>query len=269
MLIERLMKLALLGSEWVLYLLLVLSVLSISTMVERTVYFFRRRVDIDALRKNITDSLEEHKLEELSQSLEKQRSIQARIVRVALNWLDRGADSLSDAVSSELARARAELERGSNLLGTLGNNAPFVGLFGTVLGVIIAFSALGESGGDSQAMGGVMAGIAEALVATGVGLFVALPAVVAYNLIQKKIGDIETDAQALVTLISAYAKGDSGLVEKAKTLREERATVAHLPVGEEREEREAHGGVSASRPVLKDKGAKDKKDKAAGQERSR
>src|SRR5688500_14814144 len=178
MLIERLMKLALLGSEWVLYLLLVLSVLSISTMVERTVYFFRRRVDIDALRKNITDSLEEHKLEELSQSLEKQRSIQARIVRVALNWLDRGAASLSDAVSSELARARAELERGSNLLGTLGNNAPFVGLFGTVLGVIIAFSALGESGGDSQAMGGVMAGIAEALVATGVGLFVALPAVV-------------------------------------------------------------------------------------------
>jgi len=267
MLIERLMKLALLGSEWVLYLLLVLSVLSFSTMVERAVYFFRRRVDVDALRSRIVDSLDAHKLEELEQTLERDRSVQARIVRVALRWLDRGADALSDAVQSELARVRTELERGSNLLGTLGNNAPFVGLFGTVLGVIIAFAALGDSGGNTDAMGGVMAGIAEALVATGVGLFVALPAVVAYNLIQKKIGDIETDAQALVTLISAYAKGDPALVEKAKELRAERGTVAHLPVGEERE---AHG-TSGARSIIKEKPGKEKasKEKTAGQERSR
>ena len=104
------------------------------------------------------------------------------------------------------------------MLGTLGNNAPFIGLFGTVLGVIIAFAALGESGGQADAMGGVMAGIAEALVATGVGLFVALPAVVAYNVIQKKIGDIESDALALVKVISAHAKGDARLVEKATVL---------------------------------------------------
>jgi len=255
MLIERLMKLALLGSEWVLYLLLVLSVVSISTMVERTVYFLRRRVDMEKLRQKITDSLESHQLEELSTSLSTQRSVQARVVRVALRWLPRGADSLADAVSSELSRARAELERGTNFLGTLGNNAPFVGLFGTVLGVIIAFSALGESGGNTEAMGGVMAGIAEALVATGVGLFVALPAVVAYNLIQKVIGDIETDAQALVTLITAHAKGDPGLIERAKALRDEGGTVAHLPIGEERE---AHGrgsdvGSSGSRAVAKDR----------------
>jgi biopolymer transport protein ExbB/TolQ len=263
MLIERLMKLALLGSEWVLYLLLVLSVLSFATMVERTVYFLRRRVDIDQLRNQIVSALEEHKLEELATALDTQPSIQARIVRVALRWLHGGADALSDAVASELARIRAELERGSNLLGTLGNNAPFVGLFGTVLGVIIAFAALGDSGGNTDAMGGVMAGIAEALVATGVGLFVALPAVVAYNLIQKKIGDIETDAQALVTLVSAYAKGDPDLVEKAKGLREERANVAHLPVGEEREHRSGESLISR-----KDSGSSPRKDKAT-QERSR
>lgn len=255
MLIERLMKLALLGSEWVLYLLLALSVLSLATMVERTVYFFRRRVDVDQLRSQIVNALEEHELEQLATSLDAQPSIQARVVRVALRWMHGGAEALSDAVASELARVRSELERGSNLLGTLGNNAPFVGLFGTVLGVIIAFAALGQSGGNTDAMGGVMAGIAEALVATGVGLFVALPAVVAYNLIQKKIGDIETDAQALVTLVSAYAKGDPVLVEKAKALRDERANVAHLPVGEERE---AHGRTadpssSGTRSHMKDK----------------
>jgi biopolymer transport protein ExbB/TolQ len=248
MLIERLMKLALLGSEWVLYLLLVLSVFSIATMVERTVYFFRRRVDIDQLRSQIISALEEHKIEELATALEAQRSVQARIVRVALRWLHGGADALADAVSSELARVRTELERGSNLLGTLGNNAPFVGLFGTVLGVIIAFSALGESGGNTDAMGGVMAGIAEALVATGVGLFV----------------DIETDAQALVTLVSAYAKGDPALVEKAKVLREERANVSHLPVGEEREARSGESVIAR-----KDVGSSPRKDKASHQERSR
>ncbi len=259
MLIERLMKLALLGSEWVLYLLLVLSVVSIATMVERSIYFFRRRVSVDQLRGQISNCLEDRRIEELATSLESQRSIQARVVRVALHWLPGGAEALSDAVESELAQLRAELERGSNLLGTLGNNAPFVGLFGTVLGVIIAFAALGDSGGNADAMGGVMAGIAEALVATGVGLFVALPAVVAYNLIQKKIGDIETDAQALVRLITAYAKGDPALVEKAKALRDERASVAHLPVGEARE---AHGrGVTESQTRSKDKSPK--------QERSR
>ena len=95
---------------------------------------------------------------------------------------------------------------GSNLLGTLGNNAPFVGLLGTVLGVIISFHALGDAGQNTQAMGGVMAGISEALLATGVGLFVALPAVVAYNAIQKRIGEVESGALSLTKLLTAYVR---------------------------------------------------------------
>jgi biopolymer transport protein ExbB/biopolymer transport protein TolQ len=117
---------------------------------------------------------------------------------------------MSDAVDSELSRLKKELERGLNFLGTLGNNAPFVGLFGTVLGVIMAFSALGKNGQNNSAMGGVMSAIAEALVATGVGLFVALPAVVAYNAIQKRIGEVEADAQSLTKLVSAYLKAGRG-----------------------------------------------------------
>jgi biopolymer transport protein ExbB/biopolymer transport protein TolQ len=91
------------------------------------------------------------------------------------------------------------------LLGTLGNNAPFIGLFGTVLGVIEAFQHLSEGAGEA-AMGSVMSGIAEALVATGVGIFVAIPAVVAYNVAQKKIADVEGDAQALAKLITAWLR---------------------------------------------------------------
>ena len=219
MLIERLTKLALLGSSWVLYLLIVLSVVSIATMVERFIYFARHRGDLERQRPKLVERLDVADLDGLDELLATDRSLQGRIAREAIRWLGGGTEAMADAVDAELARIRAELEKGTNFLGTLGNNAPFIGLFGTVLGVIIAFHSLGASGGNVGAMGGVMGGIAEALVATGVGLFVALPAVVAYNLIQRKIGQVEADAAALVKLISAYAKSDPRIVERAQTLR--------------------------------------------------
>lgn len=231
MLIERLMKLALLGSEWVLYLLLVLSVVSLSTMVERWIFFARRGGSSEKLRQALVTKLDRADVAGAEQVLAAHESVQSRIARVALRWLSGGPDALADAVEAELARVRAELERGTNLLGTLGNNAPFVGLFGTVLGVIIAFHALGDSGGNAGAMGGVMAGIAEALVATGVGLFVALPAVVAYNLIQKKIGEVEADSAVLVKLISAYAKADPAIIERARELEESRRSQERVTSG--------------------------------------
>src|SRR5438445_11412650 len=88
------------------------------------------------------------------------------------------------------------------VLGTLRNNAPFVGLLGTVIGVIEAFAHLG-AGQDKAAMANVMSGIAEALVATGVGLFVAIPAVVGYNVFQKKVGEIEDNVGAIANQIGA------------------------------------------------------------------
>ncbi len=243
MIIERLMKLALLGSEWVLYLLLFLSVVSIATMIERLVFFARRRGDSESIRGHIARLLPERRVAELEKVLENDRSVEARVVLVAVRWIGRGPEALLDAVESEVSRIRVELERGSNLLGTLGNNAPFVGLFGTVLGVIIAFHALGDAGGNPNQMGGVMAGIAEALVATGVGLFVALPAVVAYNLIQKKIGDIEGDATSLVRLVSAYAKGDPEVILAGSGLQNESAQLEG-PVSKETS-RERETGLSS------------------------
>jgi len=212
MLIERLMKVALLGSEWVLYLLLALSVVSFATMFERWLYFRKKRDDLEGIRVRLAQRLDEADLLGAFAVLEKSPAIEARVARVALHWASGGPDAMNDAVDAELGRVKKDLERGTNLLGTLGNNAPFVGLFGTVLGVIIAFHALGSAGQNGSQMGGVMAGIAEALVATGVGLFVALPAVVAYNLIQKRIGEIETESIALTKLISAYVKANPALV---------------------------------------------------------
>lgn len=210
MLIERLLKVALLGSSWILYLLLVLSVVSISTMVERFLFFKRRSENIDELHQKLGKFLDADDLDGAAELLEKSKSFEASIAREALRWAGSGPEAMADAVDSALGRAKRQLERGLNFLGTLGNNAPFVGLFGTVLGVIMAFSALGSNGQNTSAMGGVMSAIAESLVATGVGLFVALPAVVAYNVIQKRIGEIETESLALTKLISAYLKAGVG-----------------------------------------------------------
>jgi biopolymer transport protein ExbB/biopolymer transport protein TolQ len=199
------LQVALLGSTWVLYLLFALSVISIAAMAERWWFFRRHRDDAEALRKGVAAALLDGDVDQTIVILGKSRSIEARVVREALAWRKGGAGAVSDAVESELGRVRKDLERGSSMLGTLGNNAPFIGLFGTVLGVIEAFHHLG-AGASKTAMGNVMSGIAEALVATGVGLFVALPAVIAYNIIQKRIGEIESSTTALSKLVTAYVQ---------------------------------------------------------------
>jgi biopolymer transport protein ExbB/biopolymer transport protein TolQ len=130
--------------------------------------------------------------------------------------MDGGPDSLAEALEAEMARKRAELERGMTFLGTLGNNAPFIGLFGTVLGVIEAFQQLGNRHGDNAAMGNVMAGISEALIATGVGLVVAIPAVVAFNMAQRRIGEIEGNVGSIGKQLLALAKYDPRLAAQAR-----------------------------------------------------
>jgi biopolymer transport protein ExbB/biopolymer transport protein TolQ len=242
MLIERLLKVALLGSEWILYLLLALSVLSIATMVERWRYFSRFSGDGDELRKKLGKLLDQDDLSGAAKVLDASRTVEARIAREALRWAPSGADAMGDAVDSELSRVKKELERGLNFLGTLGNNAPFVGLLGTVLGVIMAFSALGTTGENNGAMKGVMSAIAESLVATGVGLFVALPAVVAFNVIQKRIGEVETEAQSLTKLISAYLKAGRG----SPSSLEGEAASAEEPHQDEAEAKSSSGAIEVA-----------------------
>src|SRR4029079_12034926 len=92
------------------------------------------------------------------------------------------------------------------VLGTLGNNAPFIGLFGTVLGIIKAFADLSRnSAGGAVA---VMAGISEALVATAVGLMVAIPAVIAFNYFQAKVRKTISGVDSTAHLVPAEIPAD-------------------------------------------------------------
>jgi biopolymer transport protein ExbB/biopolymer transport protein TolQ len=205
MLVEKLLMVALLGSSWVMWLLLALSVFSIGAMIERTLYFRKTSDDVDELGEKLIALLESGDREGAHALLKKSPSVEASVLEGAMRYLDSGHAAVEDAISSGMIRARLDLERGSTLLGTLGNNAPFIGLFGTVIGVIIAFHQLGASQ-SSASMNAVMGGIAESLVATGVGLFVAIPAVVAYNIIQKRINDIEANLNAIAKDLTAHLK---------------------------------------------------------------
>jgi biopolymer transport protein ExbB/biopolymer transport protein TolQ len=135
-----------------------------------------------------------------------------------------------------MTKRRRELERGMTLLGTLGNNAPFVGLLGTVIGVIVAFADLAEGNSKVQ-MDKVMGGIAEALVATGVGLFVAIPAVVAYNIFQRKITDVEDN-------VGSISKRLCALLGIVGTFGESPAPANDQDVEPEEEPRETEGSGS-------------------------
>jgi biopolymer transport protein ExbB/biopolymer transport protein TolQ len=171
-------------------------------MVERWL-FFRKRGNADDLGDDLCDLLEAGERDKAYDLLQKSPSIEAEVLKASLRWAHGGPDALAAAIEGEMTKRRRELERGMTLLGTLGNNAPFIGLLGTVIGVIVAFADLAD-GQSKVAMDRVMGGIAEALVATGVGLLVAIPAVVAYNIFQKQISNIEDNVSSISHRLCAF-----------------------------------------------------------------
>jgi biopolymer transport protein ExbB/biopolymer transport protein TolQ len=210
MLLQKLVFVAQLGASVVLYLLLALSVLSIGVIFERWWYFRRRRLNMTTATESLEVSLREGKVDQAIATLKQSRSVEAEIIGEALLWYRSGPAAVEQILSKAVRQRRKAFEAGLLFLGTLGNNAPFIGLFGTVLGIVTAFRELGNTqAGATGGMGNVMSGIAEALVATAIGILVALPAVIAYNVFQKKAVDVEDNAAALGNVLLASLAHDA------------------------------------------------------------
>jgi biopolymer transport protein ExbB len=200
----------LLGSEWVLFVLLGLSVVSVAVMVERAI-FLRARGDTDALARQLESLLKDGDLAAARQAVSGKTGPEAMVAAAGLKNYERGSESVGAAMASAKARVRVDLERNLGVLGTLGNNAPFIGLFGTVLGIIKAFADLSRN--SVGGAGAVMAGISEALVATAVGLMVAIPAVIAFNFFQGKVRKTLSRVDAIAHMVLASftpAEGTTG-----------------------------------------------------------
>ena len=202
--IERLIEISSIGPAWVLWLLLVLSLLSVGTIIERAIFFRRRRLKMIPFSRELEEKLRSEDLNAVRALLKDTHGFESVALLRTLEWFDDGAEAMSEVLESAIREQRLELDQGSAFLGTVGNNAPFVGLLGTVLGVVDAFQELGNTSG--AAIGSVMSGISQALIATALGIAVALPAVVAYNLFTKRANDIEDNSRALMNLVLAYSK---------------------------------------------------------------
>ncbi len=191
----RLLSVTLGSAEWVLWLLSILSVLSIALMLERILYFSSHRLPNS---EELAVRLARGDLEAVRQAIADRKGMEAAVVREALASMSQGPDTVEQVIASTVARERPQYERFLSFLGTLGNNAPFVGLFGTVLGIIKAFHDLGAANVKGAAIQEtVMAGISEALVATAVGLAVAIPAVVAFNAFNRWLKTLTARTNAL------------------------------------------------------------------------
>ncbi len=182
-------------AEWVLWLLAVMSVVSIAVMLERGIYFSTRSLpDSDG----VLLKLAKGEIDAVKTAVESRAGMEAAVLREGLSAIEKGPDTVEEIVNATLARERPRYERFLSILGTLGSNTPFIGLFGTVLGIIKAFKDLGASGAQgSEVQASVMAGISEALVATAVGLAVAIPAVIGYNILQRNVKNTAARATAL------------------------------------------------------------------------
>lgn len=186
-------KIADLGATWVLWALLVLSVSGIGVIVERAVCFWTTRDDIQSLSAELARLISGGQWQKAEKLLSESPSFEARVALAALGHEDpASADQLMLGASQS---ARLELERYLPFLGTVGSNAPFVGLLGTVVGIIGAFQKLDQSRGAWT--DGLMSEIGEALVATAVGLLVALPAIAAFNVFRGVVQARLTRADAL------------------------------------------------------------------------
>ncbi len=201
------------GASWVLWLLALLSVASLAITIERWISYRQAESNLRTLAERLARELDRQDMPGAISVLNASPSVASRVAISGLKLAGRGAEAADKAMCSRVALEREQLEKRLAYLGTLGNNAPFIGLFGTVIGVIHAFEELGHGAaghGDATGAAGqvasaaVMSAIAEALVATAVGIAVALPAVAAYNYLKRRINTLLSSTDVLSNLILAY-----------------------------------------------------------------
>ena len=207
-----------LGAGWVLLLLFGLSIISVAIMLERAWLFISLRDDIPRLMRDLATLLRAGDWEGARRRLEASPSAEAAVVVAGLIEAPKGPMAAEEAMAGASALQKTRLEKRLAFLGTVGNNAPFIGLLGTVIGIVAAFDELAREASAAGAAGAsnatnaasvsamLQAHISEALVATAVGLFVAIPAVAAYNYFQRVVKATLANTEAVGHLLLAHLK---------------------------------------------------------------
>ncbi|MCL6565027.1 MAG: MotA/TolQ/ExbB proton channel family protein [Acidobacteriia bacterium] len=191
----------------VVVILFLLSAWSVAIMIERALLYSAARKQSRIFIHQVKGALQEGRLDEAISIAERnKKSHIAKVVATGLTEFQAASQQVPEEEVIEAARrglersvaiVHADMKRGLSGLATIGSTAPFVGLFGTVVGIINAFKGISEQ--KAAGLSAVAGGIAEALVATALGLLVAIPAVWAYNYFTNKVEafDVEMDNSSM------------------------------------------------------------------------
>jgi biopolymer transport protein ExbB len=173
-----------------------------------------QRDDFPALVRAVHYALSEGNFEGARKRLAASPSVEAAVGLAGLEQWESGGAAMGEAMAAAAGLQRARIEKRLLFLGTVGNNAPFVGLLGTVIGVVGAFGELAGTSMADAATGlapeRVMSSISEALVATAAGLVVAIPAVAVFNYFQGMLATALANADTLGHVLLSHAQGRDG-----------------------------------------------------------
>ena len=170
------------------------SLVVITFIFERWLYFRRTLINPEVFIHTLHKSIRDGGTKAAVEYCQRSPAPLATVVRMGLQNYSLGAKSVVELMEAAALEEKMKLERYLSILGTMGNIAPFIGLLGTVIGIIRAFHDLAISGSGGPSV--VSAGIAEALVATAAGLVVAIPSVIAYNYFLRRVGTIMNEIEA-------------------------------------------------------------------------
>jgi biopolymer transport protein ExbB len=209
MLSQVFLQISLVGAESVLLALVAISILSVSLMLERARFYRKSAAKLGEFRSSVQALVREGRWDDaIGLSTLRAKAYQGRptdletgmtlaLLRKRAASSSPDVEVLAEVAQCEVVRAKIAWDRSLSLLATIGANAPFVGLFGTVLGIIKAFHDLAKQTGAGAGAQTVSSGISEALIATAVGILVAIPAVVAFNVFQRKVRVAMAEAESL------------------------------------------------------------------------
>ncbi len=185
------------------------SILSLAVILDRCIYYWARsRVKRSDLMVNIRKELKKGSVEHALKICKNANTPFSEVVHSGVSFADHSEKEISNNMERAIVIETNLLEQHTAIVGTIGSIAVYIGLFGTVLGIIKAFNDIAASG--TGGINVVINGIAESLVCTAAGLCVAVPAVVAYNYFIKRIDNFITDmelcASETMDLVKAKAK---------------------------------------------------------------
>jgi len=203
--IERLSGIAFLGSMFTLCFLLGLSIWVIAKTAERWSFFRGRRDDLDRVAGDLVARLRQGDFDGADLVLAYSPSIEAALVRPALDWIDGGADAVEAVLDAKRAGKRRDLERSLWPLGVVGRQAPWLGLFGTIIGLIDTLRLL-EQGQGRDALSTLWHGMSMGLIPAGAGVIIGLATTIAHGILVDEVLHIDTNVAILSKQLQAILR---------------------------------------------------------------